>query len=86
MCLAVPGEIVAITDENPMTRQARVSFGGIVKSASLAFVPEAEVGQYVLVHAGVAISVVDEAEAAATFAYLKELDELDGLDRAGEAP
>lgn len=83
MCLAVPGEIVEITDDSPLARQARISFDGVIKAASLAFVPEAEVGQYVLVHAGVAISVVDEEEAKKTFAYLKEIDELD-LD--GESP
>jgi hydrogenase expression/formation protein HypC len=83
MCLAVPGEIVEITDENTLTRQARISFGGVIKTASMAFVPEARVGEYVLVHAGVAISVVDEEEARKTFAYLEEIDE---LDLEGESP
>ena len=77
MCLAVPGEVVEIVEEGPLNRQARVNFGGIIKTISLALLPEAAVGQYVLVHAGVAISVVDEAEAQETFAYLREIDELD---------
>ena len=83
MCLAVPGEIVAITNEDPLSREAKVNFGGVIKNASMAFVPEAQVGEYVLVHAGVAISVVDEEEARKTFEYLKEIDE---LDLGGEAP
>jgi hydrogenase expression/formation protein HypC len=53
-----------------------VEFGGIVRTASLDFVPEAEVGEYVLVHVGFAISRIDEAEAKATLAYLEELGEL----------
>jgi hydrogenase expression/formation protein HypC len=78
MCLAVPGKIVSIHGED-IARQARVDFGGIVKEVNLAYVPEAQVGQYVLVHVGFAISVVDEAEAAKVFAYLKEMDELGEL-------
>lgn len=77
MCLAVPGEIVEILEADPLMRQARVNFGGVIKTIALGFLPEAEAGQYVLVHAGVAISVVDEEEAERTFAYLKEIDELD---------
>lgn len=80
MCLAVPGEILSIEDSNPLDRQARVNFGGVIKTISTALLPEAEVGHYVLVHAGVAISVVDEAEAQQTFQYLKEIDELDGIE------
>lgn len=83
MCLAVPGAIVAIVDDAPLTRQAKVSFGGIVKTISLVFLPEAQVGEYVLVHAGVAISVVDETEALKTFEYLKEID---AIEMAGDAP
>jgi hydrogenase expression/formation protein HypC len=77
MCLAIPGEVTEIQEDSPLTRQAKVNFGGVIKSISLALLPEAQVGQYVLVHAGVAISVVDEEEAAETLAYLKEIDELD---------
>jgi hydrogenase expression/formation protein HypC len=77
MCLAVPGEILAIDGADPLLRKARVRFGGIVKEVSLALLPKAEVGQYVLVHAGVGIAVVNEAEAEKTFEYLAELGALE---------
>jgi len=65
---------------------ARVSFGGIIKEVSLAYVPEAREGEYVLVHVGFAISVVDEAEAMRTFEILKQMGELEDLEpKAGEA-
>lgn len=79
MCLAVPGKIVSIAGED-FARSARVSFGGIVKEVSLAYVPEAEVGNYVIVHVGFALSVVDEAEALKTFEYLKQLGGLEELE------
>ncbi len=75
MCLAVPGQVRAIAGEEPLTRSARVAFGGIVKEIALAFVPEARVGDYVLVHAGVAIAVLDPEEAARTLASLDALEE-----------
>ena len=78
MCLAVPGRIVSIEGEE-LARQARVDFGGITKEVNLAYVPEAKVGEYVLVHVGFAISVVDEEEAMKVFGYLKEMDELGEL-------
>jgi hydrogenase expression/formation protein HypC len=77
MCLAVPGKIVEILDGPPVSRQARVNFSGIVKAISLALLPDARVGQFVLVHAGVAIGVVNEAEAQRTLDYLKEIDEIE---------
>jgi hydrogenase expression/formation protein HypC len=70
MCLAVPGQLLSIEGGDPLTRQGRISFAGIVKQANLAYVPESKVGDYVLVHAGFAISVIDEAEAKKTLAYL----------------
>ena len=85
MCLAVPGKILSTSGED-FARMARVSFGGIMKEVSLAYVPEALEGQYVLVHVGFAISVVDEAEAMQTFELLKQMGELEELDpQAGEA-
>ncbi|HYG98699.1 MAG TPA: HypC/HybG/HupF family hydrogenase formation chaperone [Terriglobales bacterium] len=72
MCLAVPGRILSIAGAAEL-RTGRVSFGGIVKEVNLAYVPEAREGEYVLVHAGFAISVVDEAEAAQTLQYLREM-------------
>jgi hydrogenase expression/formation protein HypC len=77
MCLAVPGKILEIReDPDPTLRMAQVDFGGIRKEASLAFTPEASVGDYVLVHVGFALNVVDEAEAHKVFEYLAEMDAL----------
>jgi len=74
MCLAVPGELLSIEGDDPLARQGRVSFAGLVKSANLAYVPEAKVGDYVLVHAGFAITVIDAEEALRTLAYLAGFD------------
>jgi len=85
MCLAIPGKILSIQGED-FARTARVSFGGIVKEVSLAYVPEAGVGDYAIVHVGFAISLVDEKEALRTFEYLKQMGELAELEpAAGEA-
>ena len=72
MCLAVPGKIVSINDNNndPLLRSARVSFGGIIKEVSLAYLPEAQIGQYVIVHVGFALTILDEEEAQTTLNYL----------------
>jgi len=78
MCLAVPGMIVSVSGED-INREARVDFGEVFKTVNLAFVPEAEVGDYVMVHVGMAISVVDEEEAKKVFGYLKEMNELGEL-------
>lgn len=80
MCLAIPGKIQSIESMyDGLVRMAKVSFGGIIKQASLEMVPDAQIGDYVLVHVGVAITRVDEEEAAKTFAYLKEIGEIDEL-------
>ena len=84
MCLGVPGQITSITCEDPIRRAGKVSFGGIVKEACLACVPEAKVGDYVIVHVGFAISRLDEEEARQVFEYLKQMDELAELE-AGES-
>lgn len=81
MCLAIPGRIETIVDgDDSFTRRGRVSFGGIVKEVNLAFVSEAQVGDYVIVHVGFAISVVDEEEAHQVFEQLKEIDALEELE------
>lgn len=73
MCLGIPGRIVSIEDaELP---RGRVDFGGVVKAVCLAFTPEAGLGDWVVVHAGFAISRLDPAAALATLAYLAELAE-----------
>jgi hydrogenase expression/formation protein HypC len=74
VCLAVPGKVLSITDATSLMRLGKVSFGGVVKDVSLAYVPEAQVGDYVIVHVGFAISRLDEQEAARVFAYLQQLD------------
>ncbi len=77
MCLAVPGRIVSLGEGQGLARTGKVEFGGIRKEVSLAFVPEAVLGDYVLVHVGFAISRVDEVEARKVFDYLKEIDALE---------
>ncbi len=80
MCLAVPGKVVEIIGDDPLLRSAKVSFAGVVKLVSLTCTPDAKLGDYVLVHVGVAISTVDPEEAAQTFEYLKQMGELDGIE------
>jgi hydrogenase expression/formation protein HypC len=82
MCLGVPGQIISISDEDPVTRTGKVRFGGIVKEVNLAFVPEARVGEYVVVHVGFAISTLDEEEASTVFEYLRQMDDLRELEEA----
>ncbi len=81
MCLGVPGKVLSIADDE--LRRAKVEFGGITKECSLAYVPEAEVGDYVIVHVGFAISRINEQEAAEVFAYLEQIEELDLLGEQG---
>ena len=82
MCLAIPGKVESITGDDPMMRVGRLNFGGIMKEASLAYVPEVEVGDYVIVHVGFALSKVDEEEAQQVFRYLKEMGELEEMKEA----
>jgi hydrogenase expression/formation protein HypC len=77
MCLAVPGKVISIAEGTELAREGRVSFGGIVKDVNLSCVPEARPGDYVLVHVGLAISVLDEHEAARVLAYLEEMGEME---------
>jgi hydrogenase expression/formation protein HypC len=80
MCLAIPGKIISIADQaDRVFRIGKVTFYGIVKQVNLCMVPEAEIGDYVLVHVGVAISLVDEQEALLTLEYLDKMDEVDEL-------
>ena len=76
MCLAVPGKLLSIAGDDPLSRTGKVSFGGILKEVNLTCVPEAKIGDYVIVHAGLAISVLDEEEAARTLEYLREIQEI----------
>ena len=76
MCLAVPGKIESIEAEGPLGPTGKVNFGGIIKDVNLACVPEATVGDYVIVHVGFALSRLDEAEANKTLEYLRQMEEL----------
>jgi hydrogenase expression/formation protein HypC len=80
MCLAVPGKILSVEEDDPVLRCGRVDFSGIVKRINLAYVPEAKIGDYVLVHVGFAISTVDEEEARQVFEYLHKIGELAELE------
>lgn len=85
MCLAIPGKIESVELQyNDTVRVAKISFGGITKEASLEMLPEANVGDYVLIHVGVAISKVNEEEAKKTFKYLEEIGELGELEDVDE--
>lgn len=90
MCLAVPGRIISISGEDPLSRVGKVDFGGVLKEACLAYVPEARVGDYVIVHVGFALSRLDEDEANKVFEYLREMEELSELEEperpAGDSP
>lgn len=80
MCLGVPGKITEIQDNALGMAMGKVSFGGISKEVCLAYVPEAQIGEYVIVHAGFALSVIDEKEAMEVFEMLKEMQELSDLE------
>ena len=77
MCLAVPGQVVEIYEDGPL-KMAKVDFGGVTKEACIAWIPEVEVGQYVIVHAGFAINTVDEEDAKETLRLLAEMGEEKG--------
>ena len=74
MCLAVPGQVREIVGDDALTRIGKIAFAGIVKEASLMLLPEVTIGDWVLVHAGVAITRLDESEAQRTMAYLEALE------------
>lgn len=84
MCLAVPGRLIKIAepqgpDASPLMRTGSVDFGGVVKDVNLAYVPEAKIGDYVVVHVGFAISTMDESEANEVFEYLRQMEEAGDL-------
>jgi hydrogenase expression/formation protein HypC len=77
MCLAIPAKIISISENNDnLQRMARVDFSGVQKDISLAYLPEAKAGDYVIVHAGLALSMLDEDEAQASLTAFAELAEL----------
>lgn len=86
MCLAIPGKIESIHGSDPLSRIGRINFGGVIKEANLAYVPEAKPGDYVIVHVGFALSVLNEDEAHKVFEYLKRMDELGELEEPSSVP
>ncbi|MEQ9640570.1 MAG: HypC/HybG/HupF family hydrogenase formation chaperone [Alphaproteobacteria bacterium] len=82
MCLAVPGRLLSIAGDDPLLRTGRVDFGGIVKEISLAYVPEAKIDDFVLVHVGFALTVIDEAKAERVLGHLREIAALLDADEA----
>ncbi len=78
MCLAIPGKVLEIFEDRGL-RMARADFGGAVKKVCVEHLPEAGVGDYVLVHVGFALSLVDPEEAERTYRFLEELDQLGEL-------
>ena len=84
MCLAIPGKVESISGgDDPLTRTGRINFGGVIKEACLAYISEVNVGDYVIVHVGFALSKVDEDEAQKVFGYLKQMQELGELQEGG---
>ncbi len=84
MCLGVPGKILEITPSPLGMTMGKVSFGGVAKEVCLAYTPEVEVGDYVIVHAGFALNKLNEQEAEEVFALLREMGELDEMMQAEE--
>jgi len=82
MCLGVPGQILEISGDDPLFRQGRVSFGGVDREVCLAGVPDAQVGDFVIVHAGFALDRIDRAAAEEVFEYLRRMSEL-GREECG---
>jgi hydrogenase expression/formation protein HypC len=86
MCLAVPGVVLEIQGDEPAFRRGSVDFAGVRREVSLAFTPEAQCGDYVLVHAGFALTVIDAQEAEITLAELRRLGEAAVAEDDGEQP
>jgi len=86
MCLGVPGKILTVEPNSVGMTMGKVSFGGVAKEVCLAYVPEAQIGDYVIVHAGFALNTLDEAEAMEVFALLKEMGELEDVASDELAP
>jgi hydrogenase expression/formation protein HypC len=80
MCLAIPGKLIEVTEDPQGVRMGKANFGGIVKQVCLEYTPEANAGDYVLVHVGFALSKVDEDEAARTYQLLEEMAQLAELE------
>ncbi len=84
MCLAVPGKVISISGDDPIMRTGRVDFGGVIREVNLCYVPEVKLGDYVVVHVGFALSIVDEEEANKVFEYLRQIGELEIPDESNQ--
>lgn len=82
MCLSVPAQVVSVGVGEPLLRKGKVSFAGVLKEISLAYVPEVKVGDYVLVHVGFALTIIDEEKAQKVFSTLDELNEFNKREEA----
>jgi hydrogenase expression/formation protein HypC len=80
VCLAIPGRLIEVSEDAHGVRMGKANFGGIVKQVCLEYTPEANAGDYVLVHVGFALGKVDEDEAAKTYKLLEEMEQLAELD------
>ena len=80
MCLAIPGKLIEISKDAHGVRMGKANFGGIVKQVCLEYTPEADAGDYVLVHVGFALGKIDEEEAARTYKLLEDMEQLTELD------
>jgi hydrogenase expression/formation protein HypC len=76
MCLAIPGKVISIAGDDPVFRMGKVDFGGVIKEINLCYVPEVKLGDYVIIHVGFALNIIDEEEAQKVFEYLREMEEL----------
>lgn len=85
MCLGIPGRVVEIFHDDDLL-MGKVDFGGVTKHVCLAHTPDVQVGQYVIVHVGFSLSVLDEQEARQVFAFLERMNELDELAPDESAP
>jgi len=74
MCLAIPGEVLDVSGEDELQRRGRVRFGEVIREVSLAYVPDAAPGEYVIVHVGFAIGRIDRTEAERVFSYLSSIE------------
>ena len=79
MCLGVPGKVLSIEPNSVGKTMGKDSFGGVAKEVCLAYVPEAEIGDYVIVHAGFALNKLDEEEAMEVFELLKQMGEVEEI-------
>lgn len=85
MCLAVPGKIISISDENSIFRNGKVSFNGAIKEVNMAYVPEAKVNDYVIVHAGFALSILSEEQAKENLEYWQDIQNFQESESSGFA-